>query len=116
MMSVGQNIKIKRKEKNITTTELGNMIGVDQSTVVRYENGGVRRISDELLQKISNALECSVSELTGNDPRYTDAKKKQFSSKMISQEELDMIFKYRQLPATAQQVIKEICNWQISSN
>lgn len=41
-MSVGQNIKIKRKEKNITTTQLAKMIGVDQSTIVRYENGGVR--------------------------------------------------------------------------
>lgn len=115
-MSVGQNIKIKRKEKNITTTQLAKMIGVDQSTIVRYENGGVRRVSDEQLQKICDALDCSVIELTGTESEKTSAKKKKVSSKMFSQEEQDLIFKYRRLPASAQKIIKEICDLQISVN
>ena len=115
-MSVGQNIKIKRKEKNITTTQLAKMIGVDQSTIVRYENGGVRRVSDEQLQKICDALDCSVIELTGTEAEKRSAKKKKVSSKMFSQEEQDLIFKYRQLPASAQKIIKEICELQISVN
>lgn len=115
-MSVGQNIKIKRKEKNITTAQLAKMIGVDQSTIVRYENGGVRRVSDEQLQKICDALDCSVIELTGTEAEKRSAKKKKASSKMFSQEEQDLIFKYRQLPASAQKIIKEICELQISVN
>ena len=115
-MSVGQNIKIKRKEKNITTTQLAKMIGVDQSTIVRYENGGVRRVSDEQLQKICDALDCSVIELTGAESEISSLKKKKISSKMFSQEEQDLIFKYRQLPASAQKIIKEICELQISIN
>ena len=62
-MSVGQNIKIKRKEKNITTTQLAEMIGVDQSTIVRYENGGVRRVPDKQLQKICDALDCQPGDI-----------------------------------------------------
>ncbi|MBR3203389.1 MAG: helix-turn-helix transcriptional regulator [Solobacterium sp.] len=115
-MSVGQNIKIKRKEKNITTTQLAKMIGVDQSTIVRYENGGVRRVSDEQLQKICDALDCSVIELTGAESEISSLKKKKISSKMFSQEEQDLILKYRQLPASAQKIIKEICELQISIN
>ena len=50
-MFVGQNIKIKRIEKGISTTQLSKKIGVNQSTIVRYENGQVRRISDDTLLK-----------------------------------------------------------------
>jgi len=113
-MSVGQNIKIKRKEKNITTTQLAKMIGMDQSTIVRYENGGVRRIPDEQLQKICVALDCTVIELTGAESKKSSGKKKKVSSKMFSQEEQNLILKYRQLPASAQKIIKEICELQIS--
>lgn len=112
-MSVGQNIRIKRKEKEITTTRLAKMIGVDQSTIVRYENGDVRRISEDQLVKISDALECSVSELTGDT---TSTKSKKVSSKMFSQEEQELICNYRRLPALAQKIIKEICELQIPSN
>ena len=115
-MSVGQNIKIKRKEKNITTTQLAEMIGVDQSTIVRYENGGVRRVPDIQLQKICDALDCSVTELVGTGTGTKSAERKRVSSKMFSPEEQDLIYKYRQLPASAQKIIKEICELQISVN
>lgn len=111
-MSVGHNIRIKRKEKNISTTRLGELIGVDQSTIVRYENGGVRRIPEEQLMKISEALECSMIELTGTE---SSVKRKKVSSKMFSPEEQDLIYNYRKLPALAQKIIKEICELQLSS-
>ena len=113
-MSVGQNIRIKRKEKKITTTQLAEMIGVDQSTIVRYENGGVRRISETQLNKLSDALGCSVTELTGNEK--ASIKNKKISSKMFSEEEQALIYSYRKLPALAQKIIKEICELQISGN
>ena len=113
-MSVGQNIRIKRKEKKITTTQLAEMIGVDQSTIVRYENGRVRCISETQLNKLSNALECSVTELTGN--KKASIKNKKISSKMFSEEEQELIYSYRKLPALAQKIIKEICELQLSEN
>jgi transcriptional regulator with XRE-family HTH domain len=117
-MFVGQNIKIKRIEKGISTTQLSKKIGVNQSTIVRYENGQVRRISDDTLLKIADCLECSVNELIGDDPKYTTVpkSKKKVYSKAFSEEEQELIFRYRQLPALAQKIIREICDLQLSLN
>ena len=53
--------------------------------------------------------------LTEGDERYSQNKKKHVS-RDISSDEYQMILNFRKLPKPAQQVIKEICNWQISSN
>ena len=117
-MFVGQNLKIKRKEKGISTTQLSKEIGVNQSTIVRYENGQVRRIPNDQLLKIADCLGCSVDELVGDDPKYTTVPKKRRKvySKVFTEEEQELIFRYRQLPALAQKIIKEICDLQLSVN
>ena len=113
-MSVGKNLRIKRKEMKFSTTSLAKAIGVGQSTIVRYENGDVHRIPEEQLEKISKVLGCSVDELTAGDPKYGPVKKKRVSSKMFTEEEQNLILQYRQLPLQARNTIKEICGWHIS--
>ena len=51
---------------------------------------------------------------TGAESEKSSGKKRKVSSKMFSQEEQDLILKYRQIPASAQKIIKEICELQIS--
>ena len=52
-MKVNENIKFIRKQKGITSIELAEQIGVDQSTIARYENGGIKYIQPEMLTKIA---------------------------------------------------------------
>ncbi len=113
-MSVGSKIRDRRKEMHMTSASLANEIGVDQSMIIRYENGQVRRIPSNQLEKISKVLKCSVSDLTEGDLNYPGASKKKVSSKMFSEEEQTLIYRYRELPAQAKSVIKEICGWHIS--
>ncbi|MBR2759752.1 MAG: helix-turn-helix transcriptional regulator [Solobacterium sp.] len=47
------------------------MIGVTQATISRYENGYVRKIPDDVLIKISDALNTSMNDLTEDDPVYS---------------------------------------------
>ncbi|MBR2793677.1 MAG: helix-turn-helix transcriptional regulator [Solobacterium sp.] len=113
-MSVGQNLRTKRREKKLTVKALADKIGADHSTIVRYENGDVRRIPEEQLNKLAAALDCSVDELTEGDFKYTSMKK--VSSKSFTEEEKTLILKYRQLPIFVQNTIKEMCDWPFNVN
>ena len=114
-MTVNQKIRILRKEKNLTVTELANKVGVFQSVLTRYEKGTIQYVPVELIQKLADALGCKPEDLTEGDERYSQKKKKRIT-RDISSEEYEMILSFRHLPTSAQKIVKEICNWQISSN
>lgn len=115
LMTVNQKIRILRKEQNMTVTELAKKVGVFQSVLTRYEKGTIQYVPVDLIQKLADALGCKPDDLTEGDERYSQKKKKR-KSREISSEEYEMILHFRQLPDSAKQVIKEICNWQISPN
>lgn len=61
-MTVGEKIQVVRKEKRLTQKELGNLCGVSDSAIRRYENGrAIPKI--KTLQKIANSLEVPVERL-----------------------------------------------------
>ena len=77
-MIVREKIKALRKDMNITASDLADMIGVTQATISRYENGYVRKIPDDVLGRISKALDISISELTVDDPIYSHLHKEKY--------------------------------------
>lgn len=54
-MSVGENIKIIRKEKGLTQKQLADKLGTTQQNLAQYENNK-RKPKLETLQKIADAL------------------------------------------------------------
>lgn len=65
-MSVGENLRILRKSKGFTQSELGSKIGVTQQAVQQYEKGYMT-LSIVLLVEISYALECTPNDILGFD-------------------------------------------------
>lgn len=59
-MSVGDNIKRIRIEKGLTQKQLGELCGMADSAIRRYENGGANP-KYETLKKIADGLDVSVS-------------------------------------------------------
>lgn len=53
---VGKRISLKRKEKGLTLKELSNMVGVDSSTISRYEKGEIRKLKLPVIESIAYAL------------------------------------------------------------
>lgn len=53
---VGQRIKERRKELNLSMSELGNRIGVNKSTIQRYETDGVDPKRTMIIEGLANAL------------------------------------------------------------
>lgn len=66
-MTIGRRIKEARTSINISQLELGKRLGVSQSMIAQYENN-LRNPKLETLQKIADALGCTVDYLLGDVP------------------------------------------------
>jgi transcriptional regulator with XRE-family HTH domain len=61
-MEIGENIKLYRKKRGLTQTELGNKIGVTGATITRYEKGQLNPSVDKI-DKIAIALDIPMAKL-----------------------------------------------------
>jgi transcriptional regulator with XRE-family HTH domain len=113
-MTVNQNIRIKRKERNFTLAYVAEKTGTSASMLSRYESGVIRYVPNELLHRIAKVLDCDPADLTRGDERYAQSQKKRVPSNTLSSEEYEMILHYRKLPANVQSLIKEVCFSHIS--
>ena len=62
-MTLGKQIKRRRKELKMSVDELARRIGKDRSTIYRYENGDIANMPLELLSPMVEALEITPQEL-----------------------------------------------------
>ena len=96
-MTVGDRIRERRKELNLTQAELGKKLGWGKSAVCRVENEG-NNITTDRITKIANALEVSPSYLMGWDEEelYLHISHEEFEDK-ISDVFLDLGYSYYRL-------------------
>lgn len=74
-MNIGENIRRRRKWLNISQVDLAQKTGLKQSTISAIENG-INKPAIETIVLLSDALDCTVSELLGqvtDQPRLTAA-------------------------------------------
>lgn len=64
-MKIGSRITELRKEKGLSRSELGELIGTSSAIIGRYERDEMLP-SIEIAQKIANALDVSIDFLAGN--------------------------------------------------
>ena len=46
---IGERIREKRIEKGLTLKQLGDLVGVDSSTILRYEKGEIKKIKSIII-------------------------------------------------------------------
>ena len=107
-MTVNQRIRILRKEKNITVSELAEKVGIFQSVLTRYETGVIKYVPMDIILKLAGALNCRPEDLTDGDNRYSQSKKKS-NSLALSSAETQLIINFRKLPPNVQSLISELC-------
>lgn len=56
-MNTGDIIKKLRNEKKITQTELGEMLGVNTSSIQKYESGATKNLKLETIRKLCHIFE-----------------------------------------------------------
>lgn len=62
---LGQKIKARRRQLEMTQEELGNKIGVTKATINKYEIGTVVNIKIPILESLAKALNCNPCYLLG---------------------------------------------------
>lgn len=102
--TVGSRIKRLRKEKKITATDFGKMIGVSRAHVYRYENDEINKMPYKVLEPIAKALNVTPAYLLGTDEeQYSNNKsfstlisrlRQNFGNVEFSDEEIDELLKY----------------------
>ena len=61
-MTIGKQIRRKRKELKMSVDELARKVGKDRSTIYRYENGDIGNMPLELLMPMVEALQMTPQE------------------------------------------------------
>jgi transcriptional regulator with XRE-family HTH domain len=60
---MGEKIKELRESKGMSQYRLAEITGINRSTINRYENGSIQKISFDNLLKICEALEVNIKEI-----------------------------------------------------
>ena len=60
---MGEKIKELRENKGMSQYRLAEITGINRSTINRYENGSIQKISFDNLMKICEALEIDIKEI-----------------------------------------------------
>lgn len=72
-MKTSEIIKYRRKFLGLTLEQVADAVGVNKSTILRYENGDIERMATEKLLPLAKALKCSPLYLLGQtDTPYED--------------------------------------------
>jgi len=94
-MTIGQRIKSRRKELNLSVDELAKRLGKARATVYRYENGDIENLPLDILKPIADALEVEPAYLMGWKP---DKKEKPAIDGELSEGQKALIAFARSIP------------------
>lgn len=64
-MSIGNRIKLLRKQRGLTVEELAAKLGKNRTTVYRYENGDIENLPLDILNPLAEALDTTPAHLMG---------------------------------------------------
>ena len=60
-MKSNEIIKRQRKEKGLTQTDLGKLIGVSKATIQKYESGEIKNLKSDTIKKLSEILDIDAN-------------------------------------------------------
>lgn len=95
-----ENLKLLRKEKNLTLEQLAQSLGLSRQVLSRYERGE-RQADYESLIKIARFFDVSVDFLLGNSTYYYPDR----VGVRLSDTELQLITYFRKLPNQTQNYV-----------
>lgn len=95
-IEIGKRIESARSELNLTQDELAKELGLNKSTIQRYETGKVQRIKIPILEAMAKVLNVSPEWLSNkSNSREINSQKNQ--STELSSENINHLEKYNML-------------------
>lgn len=104
-MFLGYRLKELRQQKNISQTELGNLLGVTKVSISGYERG-TRIPSMEVLYDILNFFDVSADYLLGREMNII-CEDSQNVSILLASNDINIIRQLRNFPSLYNEVAKD---------
>lgn len=68
-MTAGERIRARRQELGMTMAQLGELVGVDKTTIKRWEDGAIEKVDYRKVIAIADALHVSFFYIAGEENR-----------------------------------------------
>lgn len=102
-----ENLKVLRKQHNLSQQKLADILHISQQSVYKYEND-ITSPDLETLIKMADFFNTSVDYIIGHTE--ISHKIEPVTDSMLNQDEEALIQNYRQLPLTKKEVINTVIN------
>ena len=103
-----ERLKDTRKKHNISARELAEVVGINKSTIHRYETGDFQSIKNSVLEKIAEYLNVNPDYLIGaTDNKHTVKEAEDLLSSITDGEKM-LLELFRQVPAESQQMVLDM--------
>lgn len=105
-MTIGERIRQRRKELNISAEEIGQYLNKDKATIYRYENGEIGKMPIQTLEPLAQILKTTPAYLMGWEE---ENKSENSKSSNLTPHEQKVITAYRNMPEMQPSVDRLLC-------
>lgn len=109
-MEIKDILKNRRLERNMSLKDVADMVGVTISTISRWESGDISNMRRDRIVSYANALAISPSIIMGWEEPPSKTEKSCFK---LTESELALIKKYRQLDADGKRNIDRQIDFEL---
>ena len=110
-MEIKDILKNRRLERNMSLKDVADMVGVTISTISRWESGDISNMRRDRIVSYANALAISPSIIMGWEEPPS---RKQGNYYELTESELALIKKYRQLDADGKADINDLIDSKLA--
>ena len=105
MVTIGERLKKAREDRNVSTAELAEALGLNATTVYRYETGAFKRIKPSTLGAIAEYLNVNPDYLIGTSDIKHTVKEVEDLASSITDDEKMLLELFRRVPVESQQMV-----------
>lgn len=110
-MNIGERIKQRRKELNLSVDDVANRLNKNRATIYRYESNDIENLPITILEPLAQILQTTPIYLLGlEDKQNKGAQTKDENN--FSDEEIKIINKYRTLDSKGKHTVKTVLNME----
>lgn len=116
MRVFAERLKDTRKKHNVSAKELAEAIGINKSTIHRYETGDFQSIKTAVLEKIADYLNVNPDYLIGaTDNKHTVKEAEELMSSITDGEKM-LLELFRRVPVESQQMVLDMIRIALKQN
>lgn len=103
MYTFAQRLKETREQRGVSAKELSEALGLNKSTIYRYETGELKSIKSMNIKAIAKYLNVTCDYLIGASDSMKNSQEAQEASTVLTSEEKILLDIFRSVPAERQQ-------------